>query len=92
MSSTKKILYEVLCPSPILTVPEPIYDDKSDAKSVADAPQLKKKNVKHHCQLPIMLAAFLIPEDIILSHSLKEVFQNAEELMNEIGYNQGCLN
>lgn len=56
----------------------------SDVESVADAPLLKERNVKHHHQLPILLLAFLIPEDIP-NHSLKGIFQKAEELINETG-------
>lgn len=79
----KKFLNEFPAPSPILAVPEPINYDIYDSESVADAPPLKERNVKHHRQLPTTLAAFLLPEDIIPSHSLKGIFQKAEELINE---------
>ena len=81
----KIFLNEFPEPSPILAVPEPINYDIYDSESVADAPPLKERNVKHHRQLPTTLAAFLLPEDIIPSHSLKGIFQKAEELINETG-------
>lgn len=46
---------------------------------------MEERYVKHYLQLPITLAVFLIPEDIIPSYSLKGIFQKAEKLINETG-------